>query len=333
MKFDIRKPADLSSAVIAIVCVVAMAVLTVMAFNKGLTGTLLAQYIISGLVFGSIYSLVALGFAIIYKSTRVVNFAQGEFLMVGAYICFSLVVQFKIPWVWAFLLTLVFSFLLGMLVERLILRPMIGEPVISIIMVTIGLSSVLRSIVMAIWSTDIVVYDPPLFPDTTVNVAGIPISQVHLWCLGLAALLLGLFGLFFKYSKQGVAMRATAFSNQVALSMGISVKRIFALAWCIAALVSFIGGVLIGNINGVSSQLSHFGLKVFPAVILGGLDSIIGAALGGIIIGVLENLSDGVLKVALNLQGIKEVAPFVFLVIILMVRPYGLFGTEDIERV
>lgn len=291
------------------------------------------QLMISGLVLGSIYALVALGFAIIYKSTSVVNFAQGEFLMFGAYFCFSMVVQFKIPWVWAFLLTLVFSILLALVVERLILRPMIGEPVISIIMVTIGLSSVLRSVVMAIWGTEIRVYDPPPFPDAAVDVAGIPISQVYLWSFALSIGLLVLFGLFFKYSKAGVAMRATAFSNQVALSMGIGVKNIFALAWCIASVVSAIGGILIGSINGINSGLAHFGLKVFPAVILGGLDSIIGAAVGGLIVGLLENLSDGVLKSLFGLQGIKEVAPFVFLVLILMVKPYGLFGTKEIERV
>ncbi len=291
------------------------------------------QLVVSGLVLGSIYALVALGFAIIYKSTGVVNFAQGEFLMIGAYFCFGMVVQFKVPWFWAFVLTLIFSIVLGLLVERLILRPMIGEPIISIIMVTIGLSSVLRSIVQAIWGTQIQVYDPPLFPDAPIDVAGMPVSQVYLWSFGLSLVLLVMFGLFFKYSKAGVAMRATAFSNQVALSMGISVKQIFALAWCIASVVSAIGGILIGNINGINSQLAHFGLKVFPAVILGGLDSILGAALGGIIIGVLENLSDGVLKTLFGLQGIKEVAPFVILVVILMIKPYGLFGTEEIERV
>jgi len=291
------------------------------------------QLLISGLVLGSIYALVALGFAIIFKSTRVVNFAQGELLMFGAYFCFAMVVQYKVPWFWAFLLTLVFSLSLALIVERLILRPMIGEPVISIIMVTIGLSSVLRSIITAIWGTQIEIYEPPLFPDTTVMVAGIPISQVYLWSFGLAATLLALFGVFFKYSKAGVAMRATAFSNQVALSMGIPVKNIFALAWCIASVVSAIGGILIGSINGINIGLGHFGLKVFPAVILGGLDSIVGAALGGLIVGVLENLSDGALKSAFGLQGTKEVAPFVFLVIILMIKPYGLFGKKEIERV
>ncbi len=291
------------------------------------------QLVVSGLVLGSIYALVALGFAIIYKSTSVVNFAQGELLMMGAYFCFAMVVQFKVPWFWAFVLTLVFSLVLGLAVERLILRPMIGEPVISIIMVTIGLSSVLRSIITAVWGTQIQVYDPPLFANATVNVAGIPINYVYLWSFGLSAALLLLFGLFFKYSKAGVAMRATAFSNQFALSMGIPVKNIFAMAWCIASVVSAIGGILIGSINGINIGLGYFGLKVFPAVILGGLDSILGAALGGIIVGVLENVSDGVLSSAFGLQGIKEVAPFVFLVIILMIKPYGLFGKKEIERV
>ncbi len=291
------------------------------------------QLVISGLVLGSIYALVALGFAIIFKSTSVVNFAQGELMMFGAYFCFSMVVQYKVPWFWAFLITILFSIVLALVVERLILRPMIGEPVISIIMVTIGLSSVLRSIVTAIWGTQIQVYDPPLFPEATVNLIGIPTSQVYIWSFGLSAVLLALFAVFFKYSKAGVAMRATAFSNQVALSMGIPVKNIFALAWCIASVVSAIGGILIGSINGINVQLGHFGLKVFPAVILGGLDSIPGAAIGGLIVGVLENLSDGVLKTTLGLSGIKEVAPYVFLVIILMIKPYGLFGKKEIERI
>ena len=291
------------------------------------------QLVISGLVLGSIYALVALGFAIIFKSTSVVNFAQGELMMFGAYFCFSMVVQYKVPWIWAFLITILFSIALALVVERLILRPMIGEPVISIIMVTIGLSSVLRSIVTAIWGTQIQVYDPPLFPEATVNLIGVPTSQVYLWSFGLSAVLLGLFAVFFKYSKAGVAMRATAFSNQVALSMGIPVKNIFALAWCIASVVSAIGGILIGSINGINVQLGHFGLKVFPAVILGGLDSIPGAAIGGLIVGVLENLSDGVLKTTFGLSGIKEVAPYVFLVIILMIKPYGLFGKKEIERI
>jgi branched-chain amino acid transport system permease protein len=293
----------------------------------------LLQLVISGLVIGSIYSAVALGFVIIYKATRVVNFAQGELLMVGAYVCFAFLVQMHVPFWAALLLTILFGMVLALFIERLILRPMIGEPIISIIMVTIGLSLVLRSIVSAIWGTEILVYEPKLFPQEMIEIAGLPISLEFVWCFVLSVVLLVVFSVFFKYSKAGVGMRAAAFNQQVAQSMGISVKHIFALSWVISAVVSGIGGVLIGNINGINSSLYHFGLKVFPATILGGLDSILGAALGGMIIGILENLSDGFCKTYLNLSGVKEVAPYIFLVIILMIKPYGLFGTKEIERV
>jgi branched-chain amino acid transport system permease protein len=291
------------------------------------------QLVISGLVIGSIYSAVALGFVIIYKATRVVNFAQGELLMVGAYVCYAFLVQMHVPFWAALFLTVLFGMVLAMFVERLILRPMIGEPAISIIMVTIGLSLVLRSVASAIWGTDILVYEPKLFPQEMISFAGVPVSLEFVWCFVLSVFLLVIFSIFFKYSKAGVAMRATAFNQQVAQSMGISVKHIFALSWVISAVVSGIGGVLIGNINGINNTLYHFGLKVFPATILGGLDSILGAALGGMIIGILENLSDGICKTYFDLSGVKEVAPYVILVLILMVKPYGLFGTKEIERV
>ena len=293
----------------------------------------LLQLVISGLVIGSIYSAVALGFVIIYKATRVVNFAQGELLMVGAYVCYAFLVQMHVPFGVALLLTIGFSMALAMIIERLILRPMIGEPIISIIMVTIGLSLVLRSAVSVVWGTDILVYEPKLFPQETISLAGVPVSLEFIWCFVLSIFLLAVFSVFFKYSKAGVAMRATAFNQQVAQSMGISVKYIFALSWVISAVVSGIGGVLIGNINGINNTLYHFGLKVFPATILGGLDSILGAALGGMIIGVLENLSDGLCNTYFDLSGVKEVAPYIILVVILMIKPYGLFGTKEIERV
>ncbi|MGB7631580.1 MAG: branched-chain amino acid ABC transporter permease [Candidatus Deferrimicrobium sp.] len=298
-----------------------------------MTAQYFLQLVISGLVIGSIYSAVALGFVIIYKATRVVNFAQGELLMVGAYVCYAFLVQMHVPFGVALLLTIGFSMVLAMIIERLILRPMIGEPIISIIMVTIGLSLVLRSAVSVVWGTDILVYEPKLFPQETITLAGMPVSLEFVWCFVLSIFLLAVFSVFFKYSKAGVAMRATAFNQQVAQSMGISVKYIFAMSWVISAVVSGIGGVLIGNINGINNTLYHFGLKVFPATILGGLDSILGAALGGMIIGVLENLSDGLCNTYFGLSGVKEVAPYIILVVILMIKPYGLFGTKEIERV
>lgn len=290
------------------------------------------QLLVSGLVIGSIYSLVALGFVIIYKATKVVNFAQGELVMVGAYICFSLTVQAKLPFLAAFFLTLAFSFILGIAIERLILRPMIGEPIISVIMVTIGLSSVLKSLVQLFWGTQIQVF-PPVLPQEPVMIAGLPVAPVYLAAFALSIILFLIFSAFFKYSRLGIAMRATAFDQQAAASMGIGIKNIFALSWCIAAMVSSIGGIILGNINGINAQLGHLGLKVFPAVILGGLDSLLGAALGGLIIGVLENVCDGAAKEFLGLGGFKDVAAFLFLVIILMIKPYGLFGAREIERV
>ena len=290
------------------------------------------QLVINGLVVGSVYALVALGFVIIFKSTSVVNFAQGEFLLLGAYISLGVVGHYNVPFWIAVIITLMFSVVLGMLIERLILRPMIGEPVISVIMVTLGLSSVLKAIVQGIWGTDTRPF-PEIFPSTPVQIGPLPVSQGYIYSVVCVAILLLLFTLFFKYSRAGVAMRATAFSQQVAQSMGISVRRMFALAWAIAAVVSAIGGILLGGVRGgVDAALAAIGLKVIPVVILGGLDSIIGAIVGGLIVGVLENLAGGYLDPIFG-GGVKEVAPFVILVLILMIKPYGLFGKVHIDRV
>ncbi len=289
------------------------------------------QLVVSGIVVGSIYALVALGFVLIYKATGVINFAQGEFLMVGAYICLGMVTTLHIPFWIAFFLTMAVTVVLGMIIEKVALRPMIGEPIISIIMLTIGLSSVLKGAVQVFWGPNNRVY-PQIFSQVPLHIGPVVVSQVYLWSIGFAFLFLLLFTLFFRFSSSGIAMRAVADDQQAALSMGISVKKIFAMAWCIAFLVAGVGGVFLGNINGVNISLGFFGLKVFPAVILGGLDSIPGAILGGLIIGVLEALTGGYLDPIIG-GGTAEVAPFVVLVIILMIKPYGLFGTEEIEKV
>jgi branched-chain amino acid transport system permease protein len=290
------------------------------------------QLVLNGIVIGSIYALVGLGFVIIYKSSSILNFAQGEFLMLGAYVCLAIFVDARVPFLAAFVLTLVFSVVLGVLMERLLLRPMIGEPVISVIMLTLGLASVLRAVVQGIWGTDLRAY-PEIFPTTPVWIGPLPVSRGYLYSIASISVLLLAFSLFFKYTRAGIAMRAAAFSQQVALSMGISVKRIFALAWSIAAVVSAVGGVLLGGIRGgVDGAFALFGLKVIPVVILGGLDSVLGAIVGGLVMGILENLAGGYLDPLLG-GGVKEVAPFVALVAILTFRPYGLFGKVKIERV
>jgi len=283
----------------------------------------------SGLSMGSIYALVALGFVLIYKATSILNLAQGEFLMVGAYFCLSLTLDFGLGFVASFLLTMVFSVILGLAVERLVLRPLIGEPIISVIMVTLGLTYIMRGLVIMIWGNDIRQFN--IFPDQPIDFWGVKLTYLYLYSMGISFALLIFFAIFFKYARTGVFMRAVADHQTAAQSMGISVKKVFAMSWCISAVVSSIGGILVGNIAGVGVDLSYIGLKVLPAVILGGLDSILGAIIGGLIVGVLEFLSAGYLDP--YIPAINEVFPFIVLVLVLMIKPYGLFGTEEIERV
>ncbi len=292
----------------------------------------LLQLVINGLVVGCIYSLVALGFVIIYKSSGILNFAQGEFLLLGAYVFLAIVSQANVPVVPALFLTFAFATLLGLALERVVLRPLIGEPIISVIMVTLGLSSILRAIVQGIWGTDTRPV-PSVFSLEPIQLGPLPVARGYLYSAACVAVLLVALTLFFKYSRPGIAMRATAASQQVALSMGISVRHIFALSWSIAAVVSAAGGILLATMRGgVDGSLAILGLKVLPVVIVGGLDSIGGAILGGLLVGVLENLAGGYLDPVFG-GGVKEVAPFVALVLILMIRPYGLFGKVRIERV
>ena len=288
---------------------------------------LFIQLTLTGLTNGAILALAALGFVLIYKSSDVINFAQGEFLLIGAYVMFSMLVQFSLPWTIGLVLTLLVAVGIGVAVERLVLRPLIGEPIISVIMATIGLSSLLRAIVSTIWGNQPRAF-PAFIPSKPVHVLGATVGADRLWAIVIAGAMLFLFNLFFTRSKEGIAMRAVADDQQAAMSMGISVKRIFAWAWSIAAMTAAIGGALVANIVGVGPELAGFGLRVFPVVIFGGLDSIPGAIVGGVIIGLLEAYVGGYIGMGLN-----QVISFIVLILILMVRPYGLFGQEIIERV
>ena len=290
------------------------------------------QLIITGIAVGGVYALMALGFVLIYKASSVVNFGPGELVLFGAYISWATILQMRFPLYVAFPLTLVICIVLGLIIERGVLRPLIGQPLISVIMVTFGFASVIRGVLNMTWGSDTRPF-PALFSPEPFHLGPVPVSPVHLWSFLMVMLLLGAFSLFFKFSLTGTAMRATADNQQVALSLGVSVKRIFALSWCIATVVSALGGIILGSVRGgVDFSLADLGLKVFPVVILGGLDSVVGAIVGGVLIGVFENLSGGYLDPILG-GGVKEVAPFAVLVVILMLRPYGLFGKVEIERV
>ncbi|BAQ08755.1 inner-membrane translocator [Bacillus sp. OxB-1] len=293
--------------------------------------TFFIQMLVTGIVVGSIYGLVALGFVLIYRASDALNLANGEFVIIGSYICLILMTAYKVPFFIAVAITLVFSALLGLIVERLVVRPLMNAPVISVIMATIGLSSLLAGAVHMIWGHQTRTF-PPVFPQTPLKFGGVIITPVYLWSFVVVIVLLTIFLLFFKFSKMGIAMRAVADDQQAAMSMGISVKYVYATTWAIASVVAAVGGILLGNINGLSPTMAAIGLTVLPVVILGGLDSVLGAIVGGFIIGVLQSLAGGYLDPLIG-GGLKDVVPFIIVLLILMVKPYGLFGRRGIERV
>ncbi len=292
---------------------------------------LLALFLVNGFIVGILYGLVAMSFVLIYKASRVVNFAQGELLLIGAWVCWASVTQLGLPFPFAFLVTLVFTGVLGLLIQLVTLRPLIGEPLISMIMVTVGLSVFFQAILKWIFGVAPQSF-PPMLTAQRVNFLGLEVELAYLGSAAFALVLLAGFAFFFKYSKLGLGMRATAFNQQVASSLGVSVRQVFAVSWAISAIVSAMAGIVIGLVNGVSAGLAAFGIKVFPAVILGGLDSILGAIVGGIIVGLLENVAEFLDGQVLHWGNLYTIVPFYVLVIILMIRPYGLFGTRDIER-
>ena len=285
------------------------------------------QLTVSGLSTGMIYALAAVGFVVIYKASAVINFAQGELLLFGTYLIFFSIVQLNLPWTVGILVTLLIAVAIGLLIERVVLRPLIGEPIISMIMVTIGLSSVLRALVNALWGPQPRAF-PSFLPGGEISIGTAVVGADRVIAIPLALGLLVLLRLFFQRTRDGIAMRAIADDQQAALSMGISIPRVFAIAWGLAAVTAAIGGMILGNIVGVSQNVAAVGLRVFPVVILGGLDSIGGAVLGGVIIGLLEVYTGGYIGHGLNL-----IVPYVVLIVMLMVRPYGLFGKKIIERV
>lgn len=289
--------------------------------------TTFVQLTVSGLANGAILALAALGFVLIYKATSVINFAQGQFLLIGAYLIYAGVVQFGLVWPAALVFAVAVAIAIGIAVERFVLRPMIGEDPVAVIMVTIGLAAVLQGVVQMFWGTQ-VRRMPPILPGGVVRVAGVTLPMNRLVAIVVAGFVLGGVSLFFKRSRHGIAMRAVADDQQAALTMGISVRRIFAMAWALAAVSAVIGGVLVADVAGVSAEIVAFGLIVFAVVIVGGLDSVPGTIVGGVIVGLLTTYTAGYVG-----GGLQQVVPYIVLVLILLVRPYGLFGEVRIERV
>lgn len=290
------------------------------------------ETIISGIMVGSLYSLVALGVVIIYKSTHVFNFAQGEILMLGSFVCWTLLVQVGLP-VWiTTALVLAFAFALGAVIERLIMRPMVGQAILSMVIVTLALAAFFSGVGNLFWGTKDYYLLPQIMSTNPIGFFGINLSRQYVAAFLLSLFLFGVFGVFFRYTKWGLEMQAVASDHQAARATGISTKMVFGLSWIIAGIVSTCAGVLLGTISGITLDLPVVAVKAFPVIILAGLESIGGVMVAGPLVGILEQLSGRYLDPVVG-GGAMDVAPFVILILILVFKPYGLFGLKRIERV
>jgi len=285
----------------------------------------------NGVLIGLMYSLIALGFVLVYKATDAINFAQGEFVMIASFVVVACLHLYGVPLWPAIAIGLAAMIAFGFGLERAVLRRMIGRPIIAVVMATIGLAAILRGLGPLLWGAETKALLLPI-PDAPIVWGPLFVPPIQLVGAGVSLVFLGLFGWFFLKSRKGIAMRAVADSQQVAMAMGINVERYFALAWAMAGIVSALGGVVWGSMLGVDVHLALVGLKVFPVVILGGLESIPGAIIGGLIVGIVENVAAGYVDPWVG-GGTKDFAPYVLMILALMIRPYGIFGQKIIERV
>ncbi len=285
----------------------------------------------NGVLIGLMYSLIALGFVLVYKATDAINFAQGEFVMIAGFLVAVAMDAYGAPLWLAVALGLAGMIGFGFGLERTMLRKLIGRPVIAVVMATIGLAAVLRGFGPMVWGAGTKSLTLPISEEPFI-LGPLFIPPIQLLGAAVSLLFLAAFSWFFLRSRRGIAMRAVADNQQVAMAMGIDVERYFGLAWAMTGIVSALGGIVWGNLLGVDVQLSLVGLKVFPVVILGGLDSIPGAIVGGLIVGIVENMAAGYIDPYVG-GGTKDFAPYVLMIIALMVRPYGIFGKAIIERI
>ena len=281
---------------------------------------------LTGIASGGLYALAALAFVLVYKATRVVNIAIGEVLMMGAYLFFTFAAMWALPLWLAIPAAVLASGVLGAVIERTIIRPLLGEPPISVFMVTVGLASVLVGIVEMIWTADQRRL-PDFMPTQPIMLGEVFLAPKVFWGSVIAVVFIATVLLVFRFWRGGVALRATASDQAAAYSVGINVPRVFSLAWVVSAMIAAVSGIIVGSIGGLSSSMGVFGLSVLVVVIVGGLDSVLGALIGGLVIGLVEALAGAYLG-----GEYKLLATFIVLVVILMIRPYGLFGTHEIER-
>lgn len=294
--------------------------------------TFFLQLVVTGAALGMVYALIAIGFVIILKCSQTFNIAQGHFVMIGGYLGYTFLVMFNLP-IWASLvLAILVAMVMGLVIERLTLRPLVGQPELAVIMMTIALASMLEGAATLIWGGQYKTYHGVL-PSFTLKLGEISIPPESLIGLVVSLVTVTILLLFFNYTKFGLAMRATAEDLKVAQSLGIKATSVFAVSWMIASVVGVVGGILLGAVSGATVALSQVGLKAFAVVLLGGANSIGGAILAGIILGVLENVAAGYLDPLLPGGGLANVFSFIVIIIVLIFRPYGLFGLARIERI
>lgn len=288
----------------------------------------------SGAALGAEYALVALGFVVIYRATGVINFAQGGFVMLGAYLAYNFHSTWGVPFYPALILAMIGGAIVGTIVQVVILRPLAGEPPFVIIMVTIGVLILIEQLVPIVWGQNSLPLGDP-WGVKSIQPGGVNMTVANLWTLGLVAAVLLAFFLYFKYSRMGVAMRATAVDHEAALAQGISVGWVIGLSWALAGAVAALAGLTLASNQGVSLNLELIALTAFPAIILGGLDSPGGAVVGGLLIGITQSLTASYQPQHAPWlgNGFDLAVPYVLMVIVLMVRPYGLFGQREVRRV
>jgi len=291
----------------------------------------LLQFLITGISVGMVYALIALGFALIWKSSSVANLALGQIVLVSSWFTYAMLVQAKFPLWLAFPLVILFALALGWTIERFALRPLIAQPILALITVTLGLGYFIEGVVNFIWPWSVDAL-PRLFPREVVHIGPAIVSQEYIWVVGICLLIFALLSLFFRYHKMGIAMRATADDQMAVQACGIPVTRVFSRSWMFACVVAAVGGILISSIGGITYGLVETGLKAFSVVILGGLDSFIGAVVAGPIIGLAESLGGGYLT-PFMWAGVKDIIPFIIIIIVMIIKPYGLFGEVRIERI
>ena len=281
---------------------------------------------------GFVYGLIAMGFVLIYKASGVFNFAQAQLVMMGAWFLWSFLHWLDLNLGLAIFLTIISASLLGWVVQRLFLRPLMGQDVFSMVMVTIALSAGFNGLVVSIWGGPTRTYPFTLAGPEVIQMGPLMIATEYIWIIGICGIALLIFFAFFKFTKLGLGMRATSDSQRVGLSCGIPLNTVFSWAWILSAVLAAIAGIFLGLKMGLHAQLSSVGLKALPVVLLGGLESIGGAVVGGLIIGVAEVMAGAYLDPLVG-GGLKDLFPFIIMIIILLVRPQGLFGWKVIERV